>query len=81
MDIIESAISVEKCTALVKARISRRLSVQPAIRVRAFAAADTSSPTKELDAVVLANTLVGYCLLYTSPSPRDLSTSRMPSSA
>ena len=26
-------------------------------------------------------TLVGACLLYTSPSPRDLSTSRMPSSA
>jgi len=25
--------------------------------------------------------LLGYCLLYTSPSPRDLSTSRMPSSA
>ena len=25
--------------------------------------------------------LVGACLLYTSPSPRDLSTSRMPSSA
>ena len=24
---------------------------------------------------------VRYCLLYTSPSPRDLSTSRMPSSA
>ena len=24
---------------------------------------------------------VGICLLYTSPSPRDLSTSRMPSSA
>ena len=28
------------------------------------------------------NLLTGYtCLLYTSPSPRDLSTSRMPSSA
>ena len=26
-------------------------------------------------------TLAGLCLLYTSPSPRDLSTSRMPSSA
>ena len=26
-------------------------------------------------------TLSGNCLLYTSPSPRDLSTSRMPSSA
>ena len=25
--------------------------------------------------------VVEYCLLYTSPSPRDLSTSRMPSSA
>ena len=25
--------------------------------------------------------LCGFCLLYTSPSPRDLSTSRMPSSA
>ena len=25
--------------------------------------------------------LVNFCLLYTSPSPRDLSTSRMPSSA
>ena len=24
---------------------------------------------------------LGACLLYTSPSPRDLSTSRMPSSA
>ena len=35
--------------------------------------------------VVVANILVGpvlsLCLLYTSPSPRDLSTSRMPSSA
>ena len=27
------------------------------------------------------STLVDTCLLYTSPSPRDLSTSRMPSSA
>ena len=27
------------------------------------------------------NTLIRSCLLYTSPSPRDLSTSRMPSSA
>ena len=29
----------------------------------------------------LATGLAGVCLLYTSPSPRDLSTSRMPSSA
>ena len=29
----------------------------------------------------LAPDIAGGCLLYTSPSPRDLSTSRMPSSA
>ena len=29
----------------------------------------------------LSRVLSGFCLLYTSPSPRDLSTSRMPSSA
>ena len=35
------------------------------------------------DLKICANMAVGYnnCLLYTSPSPRDLSTSRMPSSA
>ena len=29
----------------------------------------------------IPNSMYRYCLLYTSPSPRDLSTSRMPSSA
>ena len=33
----------------------------------------------ELKRVTTAN--LSHCLLYTSPSPRDLSTSRMPSSA
>ena len=37
----------------------------------------TTIPTQSLD--VRGNAKV--CLLYTSPSPRDLSTSRMPSSA
>ena len=32
-------------------------------------------------AVLPENRHLGTCLLYTSPSPRDLSTSRMPSSA
>ena len=31
--------------------------------------------------LALDDPLAGLCLLYTSPSPRDLSTSRMPSSA
>ena len=38
-----------------------------------------------LDTDLISNIEIGYgplsCLLYTSPSPRDLSTSRMPSSA
>ena len=38
--------------------------------------------TAELAAISLGNSFVFIaCLLYTSPSPRDLSTSRMPSSA
>ncbi|WP_347903779.1 hypothetical protein [Pseudomonas purpurea] len=61
MDVMESTVGVEESAALVKARISKRQLLQPAVsRVRAFAATDTSSPTKELDAVVLGNTLVGY---------------------
>ena len=30
---------------------------------------------------IFADDVLSFCLLYTSPSPRDLSTSRMPSSA
>ena len=40
---------------------------------------------KDAEAIMQRNTAQleskYYCLLYTSPSPRDLSTSRMPSSA
>ena len=37
--------------------------------------------TKVLGQVAKQHNVVIICLLYTSPSPRDLSTSRMPSSA
>ncbi|MFJ7795219.1 hypothetical protein [Pseudomonas sp. NPDC096950] len=61
MNTMESVVSVEKSIALIKARISKRRTVQPRFaRMQAFSVEDTSSPTKELDAVVLANTLVGY---------------------
>ena len=36
---------------------------------------------QDMDVAALTELLSGHCLLYTSPSPRDLSTSRMPSSA
>ena len=35
----------------------------------------------KFDETIEAHIRLGICLLYTSPSPRDLSTSRMPSSA
>ena len=41
---------------------------------------DYARPDGVKKAVFLLETDMG-CLLYTSPSPRDLSTSRMPSSA
>ena len=40
----------------------------------------TSSISKSNCLVIFINQ-IRFCLLYTSPSPRDLSTSRMPSSA
>lgn len=62
MDVMESTVSVEESTALVKARINKRRLLQPAVgRVKRMAVAtDSGHPTKELDAVVLAETLVGY---------------------
>ena len=39
------------------------------------------TPTAPEGSPAPAVPLLGTCLLYTSPSPRDLSTSRMPSSA
>ena len=41
----------------------------------------TVTGRKVMDTTINGNTLDVSCLLYTSPSPRDLSTSRMPSSA
>ena len=47
----------------------------PAVELARLAARDEGVTLE------ISEALVGGCLLYTSPSPRDLSTSRMPSSA
>ena len=39
------------------------------------------TPDLAIEAATAADARIAACLLYTSPSPRDLSTSRMPSSA
>lgn len=61
MDIMDSEVGIENSVELIKARISKRTSVQSTTaRMRTFSAGEVASPNKELDAVVLANTLVGY---------------------
>ena len=47
----------------------------PNLKVEEFACRDGS------DVILISEELVTLCLLYTSPSPRDRSVSRMPSSA
>ena len=46
-----------------------------------FAYLKPDHPVPQLIGAYTADTCPTFCLLYTSPSPRDLSTSRMPSSA
>ena len=46
-----------------------------------FADTNFSTNVDDLRAAISAMRQENICLLYTSPSPRDLSTSRMPSSA
>ncbi|KAI2675745.1 hypothetical protein [Pseudomonas sp. TNT3] len=61
MEDLEGKVSVEVSRALVAWRIARRQLIIPNVgRARSLVAPDSSSPTKELDAVVLGNTLVGY---------------------
>ena len=58
-------------------KLAELLSLDPAIT-----AALQEFPTKgSLDPVIPTDPLIYRCLLYTSPSPRDMRRSRMPSSA
>ena len=42
---------------------------------------DEGKNIKMVEKQAVEASMINLCLLYTSPSPRDLSTSRMPSSA
>ena len=52
-----------------------------ALAILKFAPQAASEPVFKVLESAVANARQKACLLYTSPSPRDLSTSRMPSSA
>ena len=70
----------------LRAKISRqavtRLSVhRTAQHIYAQVIDETGSKVLAATSTLDAGVKKGICLLYTSPSPRDLSTSRMPSSA
>ena len=55
--------------------------IQVAVIANAQEVSDQDNPEEQkVEAFQVFDNLY-YCLLYTSPSPRDLSTSRMPSSA
>lgn len=61
MEDLEGTVSVEESLELVTWRIARRQLIIPNVaRARSLVAPDNSSPTKELDAVILGNALIGY---------------------
>ena len=64
--------------AVAKALEVAKISKQITTAISSFASATEGAGADAADAF---NTALNSCLLYTSPSPRDLSTSRMPSSA
>ena len=75
---LASAVSAQALTATQK--VEKEISIQNAdgsTQTRLVSAAEVTPGEKVVYTVVFTND----CLLYTSPSPRDLSTSRMPSSA
>ena len=75
--LVPAASSVLPREVKLSARLSRHLNLKiPLIS----AAMDTVTEAK-LAISMAQEGGIGICLLYTSPSPRDLSTSRMPSSA
>ena len=75
-------------TLLIDRTLTTADAAPPAEVTDGMATITTTPPTPDMrhDAIPLAaiaswRTLLGICLLYTSPSPRDRSLSRMPSSA
>jgi len=76
-------LTADKIPAMLATRInaSRDVRVPPRFQAGQRVRARNIHPVGHTRLPRYARGKVGTCLLYTSPSPRDLSTSRMPSSA
>ena len=75
---------IEKYTLYNKDNYPEKDQIEPVLNQMQCKGCASKIPQSTLDSVFEENTKKGSldaCLLYTSPSPRDLSTSRMPSSA
>ena len=70
-NIVSSQVDIHKEFGGVVPELAARSHIEKIDGIVQKAIVDSGIDIKEIDA----------CLLYTSPSPRDLSTSRMPSSA
>ena len=81
---VEKEISVQNADGSTRTRLVSAAEVTPGEKV-VYTVSYTNDSSEAATDIVLAMPVpadVRYlCLLYTSPSPRDLSTSRMPSSA
>ena len=84
VSLAESIASARSLSGLDPAEVARLARIEPA----RLAAIEGGANLSAAELVALADalgvspaTLLGTCLLYTSPSPRDRTRSRMPSSA
>ena len=73
--LIQEILEVVEQAAIASAKLSGK-----GLKNEADAAA-VEAMRKRMGQIQMQGRIVIGCLLYTSPSPRDLSTSRMPSSA
>ena len=79
-------MSVQKCSArLTVPEILARKGQEPIVCLTSYHAHTAALIDPHVDVMLVGDSLgmvmYGICLLYTSPSPRDPKTSRMPSSA
>ena len=72
---------MDKKPDLVLSGINAGMNVADDVLYSGTIAAAMEATLQNVPAIALSQRNAGVCLLYTSPSPRDLSTSRMPSSA